>query len=73
MAADPLVLLRQFHSAGKPIHYDAATKQLVFDRVKVPAGTETRFISKRGTPYTAEAIWFLLQNTSLPNHLYVAI
>jgi hypothetical protein len=73
-AFNPLQLLRDYHSSGKPIKYLEDEHLLVFNTIKVPVDAKTAWLKKvSDTQYTVGAIWFFLENKDIPIRDYMSL
>lgn len=60
---DPLAVLRDFIKDKQQIYIDG--NDFVFGDLRFPKTEDTSFINKtKGSPYSLEAIWFMLQNAT---------
>jgi len=69
--SDPLSRLRAFTIQKKPVILDSKTNHFNFDGVHVKREALTNFISKKGQPYTLDAVWFLLHHFKKEHRQYI--
>lgn len=71
-AVDPLLLLKDYYSNGKPINYLSDEHLLVFGSLKIPVDSKTAWIKRvNNTQYTIGGLWYFLKNKDLSIREYM--
>ncbi|KAG8469968.1 hypothetical protein KFE25_006423 [Diacronema lutheri] len=66
---DPLSLLREHHTANKPVMLQG--EHLVFGALRIPRDTPTAYRSQQGAFYAIDQLWFYLQNAKMSHAQYL--